>query len=108
MRNPNHNLAFRYDFPTDANYVAYVNYAKSIAPTKQTWMSVRPHHLIYLIPPNHFHSPFRKFAVALVPRMHLIRAGVEAMIQRTLTPSSYQRPLTSCLLGFGVDCTLLL
>ncbi|QRW05986.1 glycoside hydrolase family 30 protein [Ceratobasidium sp. AG-Ba] len=28
-----------YDFPTDARYQNYVNYAKSIAPTKLTWMS---------------------------------------------------------------------
>ncbi|CCO35380.1 hypothetical protein BN14_09498 [Rhizoctonia solani AG-1 IB] len=28
-----------YDFPTDANYLSYVNYVKSIAPNKQTWMS---------------------------------------------------------------------
>ncbi|CAE6407534.1 unnamed protein product [Rhizoctonia solani] len=28
-----------YDFPTDASYLSYVNYVKSIAPNKQTWMS---------------------------------------------------------------------
>ncbi|KAF8756041.1 O-Glycosyl hydrolase family 30 [Rhizoctonia solani] len=28
-----------YDFPTDANYLSYVNYVKSIAPNKETWMS---------------------------------------------------------------------
>ncbi|KAG9096789.1 hypothetical protein FS749_007726 [Ceratobasidium sp. UAMH 11750] len=28
-----------YDFPTDASYLNYINYVKSIAPTKQTWMS---------------------------------------------------------------------
>ncbi|KAG9096323.1 hypothetical protein FRC06_008769 [Ceratobasidium sp. 370] len=31
-----------YDFPTDSSYLNYINYVKSIAPTKQTWMSLVP------------------------------------------------------------------
>lgn len=76
-------MDFRYDFPTDANYLSYVNYAKSIAPTKQTWMSVCQTILFDRRVPR-IDGHLRKYVAALERLTRLIENGAEVMTPRKL------------------------